>query len=330
MPQKIEELLPESLFTEYCYKKAKLTKALENPESLETDILYALVAERMAKVNPPLLIPYVEVCISAQCTLNCRDCANFMQTYAAHRKAKPMDIDAVKSWLSAFIESVDHIMTLRVMGGEPLMQKQFTELFKWILEQPKLQHIQIVSNATLMPKDDLIELMSNNTRCSFFFSNYGPDNAPHYKEIMDRCLERSVLVQTVPADISWYDMGDTSSRGLNDEQKAAMYKNCPNNCRHIWNGELHHCPRSAHGRYLGLIEMPETDYVPLISLNTDDRRQRIRDFYDLNFIEACNHCGLNKNVKYVPPAIQVKIDRSASAASTKAKPVTGHKKNSKK
>lgn len=328
MPQTLEELLPANLGAEYCYQKAKLTKALENPESAEFDMLYAMVAERMAKANPPLIIPYVEVCISAQCTLNCRDCANFMQTYANMGRAKPMDIEAVKSWVVSFIEAVDHILTFRVMGGEPLMQKQFIEFFKFLLTLPKLQHIQIVSNATLMPKDELLDLMANNNKVSFFFSNYGPNVAPHYKKIIDTCLNRGVMVQTTDEDISWFEMGDTSDRGLNDEQKEAVYKACPNNCRHIWDGEFHHCPRSAHAKYLGLIDVPEQDYVPLTKLDVAERRERIRAMYDAKFIEACNHCGLNKDVKFVKPGIQIKVDRSAQAPKTTAKAVTGKKKKS--
>lgn len=311
MPLNYQELVSPELEADYCYQKAKLTKALENPQSAEFDLLYSLVAREMARINHPLIIPYVEVCISAQCTLKCRDCANFMQHY--HKKAQPMDLEAVKSWITAFVASVDHIITLRLMGGEPLMQKRFTELFQYVLTLPKIQHIQIVSNATLMPKDDLLALMANNTKCSFFFSNYGPQIAPKYETIVKHCLEHQVLVQCAPPDINWFDMGDTKNRGLTDLEKAAVYHGCPNNCRHIWNGEFHHCPRSAHAKFLGLIEVPEQDYVPLLHLDEKSRRERIRAMYDAPFIEACNHCGLSKKeLKLVPCAIQVTTSRSKS------------------
>lgn len=317
MPQNYQQLVSQDLLTEYCYKKAKLTKALENPQSVEFDMLYSLVAKEMAKVDPPLIIPYVEFCISAQCTLKCRDCANFMQHYQG--KAKPMDLEAVKSWIVAFVESVDHIMTLRLMGGEPLMQKDFTKLFEFVLTLPKIQHIQIVSNATLVPKDDLLALMANNTKCSFFFSNYGSKLAPKYDAIVKHCLDHGVLVQSTPADISWFDMGDTHDRHLSDEQKAVVYQNCPNNCRHVWNGEFHHCPRSAHAKYLGLIEMPEQDYVPLLELDSATRRERIRKMYDAPFIEACNHCSLSKEeLKLVPCAVQVTTQRPKATSNKNA------------
>ena len=197
------------------------------------------------------------------------------------------------------------LMTFRVMGGEPLMQKQLPELMQRLLAQPKLQHIQVVSNATLMPKDELLNLMSNNHRCSMFFSNYGPKVAPRYQEIVKHCQEHHVLVETLCPDISWFDMGDCSDRHLTPEQMAATYQRCPNNCRHIWNGEFHHCPRSAHAKYLGLIkDITEQDYVPLLALDAETRRARIRKMYDADYIKACNHCGFATGFHLIPCAIQ--------------------------
>lgn len=306
MPSPLHELVSPKLQAEYCYKKAKLNRALENPDSVETDILYQMVGRELAQINPPLILPYVEVCISPQCTLKCRDCANFMQHY---HKPKPMDLEVVKSWIVGLLEAADHILTLRVMGGEPLMQKKLPELMEWLLPFSQLQHIQIVTNGTLKPKEELLNLMSGKTKCSFFFSNYGSKLAPHYQEYVQTCLDHRVLVQTVPADISWYDMGGTESRNLTPEQQDETYRKCPNNCRHIWNGELHHCPRSAHAKYLGLItDMPQSDYVSLLEGTPAERREKLRKFYELPSITACNHCGFAHGVTLVPCAVQVTSD----------------------
>lgn len=302
MPLKYEQLISPDMQVQYAYQKAKLSKALERSNSLEFDMLYHIVAREMAKVRPALIIPYVEISISPQCTLHCRDCANFMQFY---HKPQPMDLEQVWSWIAAFIEAIDHIITLRLMGGEPLMQKQLPQLLERILQQPKVQHIQIVSNATLVPKEELLLLMSNNRRCSFYFSNYGPKLAPRYQEIVQICQEHLVQMEIPPADVSWFDMGDCSDRHLNEQQMAKVYQHCPNNCRHIWNGEFHHCPRSAHGKYLGLItDIPEQDYVPLLELDVATRRERISKMYDADYIKACNHCGFANGFKLIPSAIQ--------------------------
>lgn len=308
MPKNYEQLISHELTTEYCLQRAKVQHALDNPNSAESNLLYRMVAEEMARREPPLLIPYVEICISPQCTLNCRDCANFMQYYY---KPQPMNLEQVWSWIDAFLEAIDAALTVRVMGGEPLMQKQLPELMRRLLAHSKVQHTQIVTNGTLEPKDDLLKLMQANKQyCSFFFSRYGSKLAPRFDEFTQKCLRHGLMVQAPEDNKQWFDMGDTASRHRSVKELTEVYQKCPNNCRHIWNGEFHHCPRSAHGKYLGLIDMPETDYVPLMTLDTATRRERIRAMYDLPYITACNHCGLMPETHYVPPAIQA--DRAQS------------------
>lgn len=316
MPKNYEQLISNDIATQYCVQRAKALKALANPNSAEVNLLYNLIAEEMVRRDPPLLIPYVEVCISPQCTLNCRDCANFMQYYY---KPQPMDLERVWSWVTAFLDAVDLVFTLRVMGGEPLMQKQLPEIMQRLLAHPKVQHTQIVTNGTLEPKDELLDLMqSHRDRCSFFFSRYGHKLAPRFDAYANKCLRRGLLVQAPEESTQWFDMGDTSSRHLTAEQLTEVYRKCPNNCRHIWNGEFHHCPRSAHGHYFGLIDMPEMDYVPLLTLDTATRRKRIRAMYDLPFVTACNHCGIT-DARYVKPGIQADRAKSRVLAEKLAK-----------
>lgn len=303
MPNRYDELISPELEAEYCYQKAKLARALENANSEEIDILYRLVGREMARVKKPLIIPYIEVTVSAQCTLHCRDCANFMQHY---NKPAPMNLEEVKSWCDAFLDAVDHVLTFRVMGGEPLMQKRLPELIAYLVNHPKIQHLQIVSNATLRVPKEILDLFRGKDNCSMFFSNYGSKVAPKYQSIVQECLDNGVNVQTLPEDIKWFDMGDCHKRTHDPVLLAQYFKGCLNNCRHIWQGELHHCPRSAHARYLGMIDVPERDYVPLMKLNTEERRKRIIEFYELPYIIACGHCdnGLPQK-KLVPCAIQV-------------------------
>lgn len=318
MPKKLHELISPAVHAEYCYKKAKITKALENPNSPEMDLLYQMVGAQMARINPPLILPFVEVCISPQCTLRCRDCANFMQYYD---KPKPMDLPTVKSWIDALLESVDHILTFCIMGGEPLMQKQLPELVAYILSQSKIQHLLIVTNGTLKPRDELVALMRNNPRTSIRFSNYGPKLAPKCHEYVQFCKDNNILVQLLPADLHWYDMGGTQNRNLSPERLEQVYANCPNNCRHIWNGELHHCPRSAHAKYLGLItDLPETHYVDLLRYNAQERRERLKAFYEIPYTQACDHCGFAEGFNFIECAVQLERPKHKRGKEVEGKP----------
>ena len=235
-----------------------------------------------------LIIPYVELTVSAQCTLNCKDCANFMQYY---EKPDPMDLDTVLAWTKSFLDAVDYVIMFRVMGGEALMQKGVHHVLEFLIDHPKVQLVALVSNATIIPGADVIRVMKN-PKASIYLSNYGSRLAPKYKTIVDKCIDESILVKISDADMAWSDFGDTAVRTTDIEVMKQIYRRCGMPCKHIWNGEFHVCPRSAHGRALGMIKMKDSDFVKLSGTSVEERREQIRALYNLDYIDACACCGI--------------------------------------
>lgn len=299
MPNTYDELVSKELAESYCLQRARLRKALETPGSRELEILYRMVAREMAATEPPLLIPYVEITVSPQCTLHCSDCANLMPLY---KKPAPMNTDDCISWTRGFLESVDHIMTFRVMGGEPFLQGDLHAFLEFLLHQPKIQHIQVVSNGTLPVPEKCVPFLKDR-KCSLWISNYG-DRVPDYAKILDQATSRGIRVQTTRDVMQWQDMGGFDIRTRDGEILRTVYRHCAMNCRHIWNGEFHVCPRSAHGKALGLIPVAENDYVPLVGISVEERRKRIRNLYDVPFVTACAYCNASGDREIIPCARQ--------------------------
>lgn len=254
------------------------------PKTIEQSLSKDFLAEFC--LSHLLIIPYVEMTVSAQCTLHCKDCGNFMQYYD---KPEPMNLDNVIAWTQAFIEAVDYIKKFRVMGGEPLMQKDLAKVLKFILDSPKVEHMVLVSNSTIVPKPEIIELLKN-PKASIFLSNYGKNLCPKHKMIVDMCISEGIIVDTTTADRKWTDDGDTSIRTTNIDKIKEIYKKCWLPCKHIWNGELHVCPRSAHGKALGMIKMKEQDYVRLLDTTVEERRKQIRALHEVEYVDACACC----------------------------------------
>lgn len=248
-------------------------------------------------LNNILIIPYVEITVSAQCTLHCKDCSNFMQYY---EKPSPMNLKEVLAWICAFLDAVDCVRLFRVMGGEALMQKELPEVLKVLLQSTKVEYMELVSNATIMPKPEIISLLKS-PKASIFFSNYGEAVCPKYKTIIDNCLAQGIVVST--RSYGWIDAGDTSIRTQNINEIKQIYKKCLLPCKHIWNGEFHVCPRSAHGKALGMIKMKEQDYVRLLDTSKEERRRQIRALYDVEYIDACACCDWPIGPR-IKPAIQ--------------------------
>lgn len=170
------------------------------------------------------------------------------------------------------------------------MQRDLPKVLKVILDSPKVEQMQLVSNATLIPKPEVMSLLKN-PKASIHFSDYGDKLCPKRKMIVDKCLSEGVMVRVDPY-IDWIDYGDTSVRTSDINKVKSIYKKCTNICKHIWNGELHVCPRSAHGKALDMIKMKEGDYVRLLETTVEERRMQIRALYDIDYVDACACCGI--------------------------------------
>lgn len=299
MPNTYDELLPKYVAEEFCYQRARINNALAIQNSLELDILYRIVAREMANLVPPFIIPYVEITISPQCTLHCKHCANLMPLY---RKPKPMDLQECLDWSNGLLESVDFVLRFRVMGGEPFLQRKLPDFLDFLINHPKINNVQVVTNGTLLIPKNCIEHLQKE-KASIYMSNYGKVS-DHYDALLDQAKEYNITVESTQEDMIWRDMGDFHLRTQDPHVLQTVYHSCHMNCRHIWNGEFHVCPRSAHGKALGLFDVPETDYVPLTGIPVQERRDRLRKLYEIPFIRACAYCNATEDRKIIPCALQ--------------------------
>ena len=72
-----------------------------------------------------LRVKHLDLVLTEKCSLKCKDCSNLMQYYT-----KPIDEDFEQmiSALDKFMNSVDFVNEVRLIGGEPLMYKRIAEV----------------------------------------------------------------------------------------------------------------------------------------------------------------------------------------------------------
>ena len=84
--------------------------------------------------------------LTEKCSLKCDGCSNLMQYYA-----KPIDEDfeqCIKS-IDKFLNTVDYVFEIRVLGGEPFMYKRIYEVIEHLYKYDnygKIQSIPTVHN----------------------------------------------------------------------------------------------------------------------------------------------------------------------------------------
>ena len=252
-------------------------------------------------------IKYIEIVLTTKCTLNCKGCSALMNYY---NKRYDTNIDINIESLKRILNSCDSIYHLRLLGGEPLLYPNLYELLEFLKKQNKIKQITIVTNGTLLIKNEKIIKILKNSLFNVFISNYGK-NSSKKEELINQLKENNIKYILGKEDTLWRNYGDLEKRNRKEKELKKQFLNCKIMCTSILDGKLHHCPRSSHGTNLKKIPLRKQDYIDLLDKNIDEkqlRKELYKFFYKyVPYVEACNYCNsATKELKSMPAGEQYK------------------------
>ena len=251
--------------------------------------------ENLLKVNG------IDLVLTEKCSLKCKDCSNLMQFYA-----KPIDedYDLVISSINTFMNTVDYVYEIRVIGGEPLMYKKIDLVIKHLLTFNNFGKINIYTNGTIVFKREKMKAFQNE-RIFFDISNYGKDS--RNLDALVKELSRLNIAHNAQRVTTWQDAGRIVKTNRSDNEHKEVFGNCcENQGLTILHGKLYLCPFSAHSTNLKGIPYAKKD---IIDLNIEDKKELKKQIHNLyfntEFLEACKSCnGRDHNVGRVEAAVQ--------------------------
>ena len=261
--------------------------------------MYAVLAqkekENLLKVNG------IDLVLTEKCSLKCKDCSNLMQFYA-----KPIDedYDLVISSINTFMNTVDYVYEIRVIGGEPLMYKKIDLVIKHLLTFNNFGKINIYTNGTIVFKREKMKAFQNE-RIFFDISNYGKHS--RNLDALVKELSRLNIAHNAQSVTTWQDAGRIVKTNRSDNEHKEVFGNCcENQGLTILHGKLYLCPFSAHSTNLKGIPYAKKD---IIDLNIEDKKELKKQIHNLyfntEFLEACKSCnGRDHNVARVEAAVQ--------------------------
>lgn len=251
-------------------------------------------------------IKYIEIVLTTKCTLNCKGCSALMDYYD---KRNDMSLDKNIKSLKRILDSCDSIDHLRLLGGEPLLYPNLYEMLYFIKNQEKINRVSIVTNGTLLIKDNKILDILKDSKFDVFISDYGKISRKK-DELIKLLKTNNIRYILGNKDFMWRDYGDLECRNRKKSQLKKQFLNCEIMCTSILNGNIFHCPRNSHGTNLKKIPLKEQDYVNLLDDNIDIeqlRKKLYKFFYKYTpYVEACNHCDYaTKELKSIPAGQQI-------------------------
>lgn len=243
-----------------------------------------------------LFLRSVDVVITERCSLKCKDCSNLMQYYT-----RPMNVakNDVLGDFEKLMQTVDHIFEVRLIGGEPFMNKQIYEIISDLVKSPKISRLVIYTNAMIPFTEAGIDVLKH-SKIVLSITDYGA-LAKNTKSNVDILSDKSIPYRIHPPE-NWTDSGTISDFQRSDEENQRLFKQCcGKNLLTLSNGRLYRCPFSANADRLHAIPADERNYVQIDCSATEIRRY-VRE---LVVLPACNYCkGRSFDAPQIIPAVQ--------------------------
>jgi len=245
----------------------------------------------------------LDVVVTERCSLRCKDCANAMQYYEQPKDGAMQQIEAS---LDRYLECVDYLPRAFFIGGEPFMNKELYKLINRFGGHPKIGAIWIFTNGSILPDRHHLDAMKRH-KVMVRLSDYGPlvKNLGAFVETMER---EGIPFQRQSCEV-WQDLGPMTDRHYTPQQLLDTYKFC--GCRDLYtllHGKLYHCPWSAHGDNLGLIQPHPEDCIDLLAEGLSEDAIAAQISYlknDCLSLAACGFCnGRGASAPLIPAAIQ--------------------------
>lgn len=268
-----------------------------------------------------LIMKHVSFAISLNCNLRCKLCGAYAPYYSNN---KFPDIVIIKERLHNFFKLVDYVEWLSISGGEPLLYHKLPQVLSELQHYfNKIGKLEIVTNGTIVPSNDLLNTVVSFKKVNFYFfvDNYGKKISTKIDEISAKLKEFQIpfKVRDYYSENKhcggWVDYSLLKEIIHTPSETAELFSRCAfpqkqHFCFSVVEDYLVACSPVYHRIKLGH-KVDDGDYINLkdFSLSIEEQRKKIRNIYNTSFLETCAYCnGLCDDSERFTPAEQFALD----------------------
>ena len=229
-------------------------------------------------------LPYLEFHVADHCNLNCKACEHYSGLV---KEPHFPNLEKFTRDLERLHEFIDDIGTIRILGGEPLLNPELNEYIKLSRRLYSQAVISIVTNAILLPKmpESFFETMRE-CNVAIWISFYPPS------ESKIPATEKLLEEKQVPFEISPLNKTFTMKQTLNrhDRPKEIFLQCFQANCHNLYEGKIASCFLPFTTKYFNAYygkDLPEDGALDLYdpTLTTEKLKAHL-----LTPFERCRYC----------------------------------------
>lgn len=230
--------------------------------------------------------------ITEFCSLKCKYCGEFTP-YIPH--PEHLDMELCIRPIQRITKILERIQTITIIGGEPLLHPQLTEICRKLLKISNVGVFSVVSNGTIMPSEELLELIAaSKNRLVLNISDYGKYNTK-IDSIRKKAKEYGINIEKVRENGLWDKGHIPEKRGRSREDNRNLYATCISTdvCPFMFRGRLYKCMTAGIGERFGFTPFIEKDSIDFYSEDIDlkNLKEIFTEFITMtDSITACDYC----------------------------------------
>lgn len=254
-----------------------------------------VIGSRLHKISYPYagsVLPYIEIPIVDDCNLNCKGCV-----FGCNKNTdnKYMDAALIEKDLRRLRELFKEVVWIRVLGGEPMLHPQLSQVLKIIREIFPETEIDLCTNGILIPSSDenLFNTINENN-ISVHISGYPP--VMSHRDKISKILDIKKIQYTfLSRDRFFKFYGTDREHNITDS-----HSNCPTRgCPELYYGKILKCSAviafERFNKYFNTnYEITNDDYLSIYDPNLTGKS--IIKFLS-NPAPMCAYCDTN-NITY--------------------------------
>jgi organic radical activating enzyme len=273
---------------------------------------YFTILVRDFKLKKKYFVDSLYVEITSRCSLRCEECCAFVPY---NSNPRDFDKEETTAYAMTVIEAIGQFRELSLTGGEPLLHKDLADLIRAFRDIDAFEVINILTNGTILPTEDVIEAMKNEPRMLVRISDYGVISHKS-NEIAKLLTENNIKTEIIDYK-NWYKRPSIGVLDYTIDDLCHKFNACMSACfPHLSNGRIYYCLPSMTLCEIGVFPNAKSNYLELSSIKGSqfEKISTIHEYIsrmdrDDYYIDACKYCSgkVSTEIKnLVPPAVQAK------------------------
>lgn len=242
----------------------------------------------------------ITLVINQVCSLKCKYCTSYMNEYKKDERVN-FSLEQIKNDIDKFLTAVDYVGTITVMGGEPFLHPNISDIIEYLCQYDNFGLISIATSGTCLIKDEQLNGLYDE-RVNISFSNYtqsiSEDQKNRFYKNIEMIKEKKICYTVGVFSPEWIIPHTLDKKNISDEEAIAKRNSCTHYDQ-IKNGKVHPCDFANAIYSLGIADY-DSDYVDLnIESSVEELRDRLKEYRNREFYKVCKHHVRRNGEKYI-------------------------------